>query len=132
MIMTLNSCKQKAKVSENPLSSVIKLFSAEEDKNFDEAIKFIDVDRVYSDCKQDKKTPMECWKEGINLSYNMGQTSKFTNRFKYHDYKISESINGEKAKVEFAPIKKESGMKTMVLELEFINGNWMVVKVNHF
>lgn len=132
VLMLLGSCTEKTKSIEGPLSSVIKLFSAEEDKDFEEAIKYIDVDRVYADCKQENKTPMECWKERVNFSYSLGQTNKFTNRFKYHNYKIMESVQGGNAKVEFTPLKAEVGRKGMILELEFRNSNWVVVRVSHF
>jgi len=131
-IMMSLSCTNKTKYAEGPLSSIIKLFSAEEVKDFDEAIKYIDVNRVYADCKQENKTPIECWKERVNFAYNLGQTNKFTNHFKYHEYKITESVKEGNAKVELAPLKTDTGNKTMVLELEFRNGNWVVIKVNHF
>ena len=68
-----------------PLITVIKLQSAEENLLFEDAVTYIDVERVYSDYAQNgSSSAIECWKEKLTFLYNLNKDEKFTNHFQYH------------------------------------------------
>jgi hypothetical protein len=130
ILTMLISCNKKAENSNRPLETIIKLNSAEEIKNYDEAVKYIDVDKVYSRCLVDGIKPYDCWVQYVDFSYNFSkEDKKFTNRFGYYKYDIKESINGNKSTVEFISMSQKK--KEIIYSLELINTKWIVVKIDY-
>lgn len=126
----LISCNKNEENSARPLETIIKLNSAEEVKNYKEAIKYIDVNKVYSKCNDDGIKPYDCWVQYVDFSYNFGrEDKKFTNKFGYHNYDIKELIKGNKATVEFTSLHRKK--KEIIYSLEKINQKWIVVKIDY-
>ncbi|WEK70982.1 MAG: hypothetical protein P0Y62_05350 [Candidatus Chryseobacterium colombiense] len=126
------SCQKKENNSNNePLIAVIKLNSAEEIKNFKEALNYLDVDKVYS--KYSKPlgiTPEEYWKELVNTSYQFSRDKKFTNVFKYYDYNIiTEKKDENECLINFIPYK--NGLKSVTYTLNFKDGKWKIINIDY-
>ena len=124
------SCNKRINNTNTPLETVIKLQSAEECKNYAEASKYIDVVSVYSEySKKVGLTPVQYWKEVVNISFNIGLVKIFSNSFKYYEYDILESIDDATATVEFSPIDRR-GRKTRY-SLHLVKNKWIVVKIQY-
>ncbi|MBG6130740.1 SepF-like predicted cell division protein (DUF552 family) [Aquimarina sp. EL_43] len=121
---------QNKNMKETPLVSVIKLKSAEAVLNFEEAKKYIDLDKVFEKSPELRDVEKQ-WKEMVTLFYNLGNDKKFTNHFKYFNYRISEVVKQSKAEVIFAKINKESQVKEIVYSLENREENWVVVDIEY-
>lgn len=110
---------------------MIKLNSAEEIKNFKEALNYLDVDEVYS--KYSKPlgiTPEEYWKELVDTSYQFSRDKKFTNVFKYYNYNIiTEKRDENECLIKFIPYKK--GLKSITYTLQLRDGKWKVVNIDY-
>lgn len=114
---------------ESPLSSVIKLISAESTGSIDEARKYIDIERVYSKYTNDTLDVENIWKEQIEFKSSKDASSKFTNHFKYYNYKIVEEINSSQAVVSFIAINKKSNTREIIYSLEKRNNIWKVIDI---
>ena len=129
-VFLLVSCNTKPAM-ESPLVTVIKLNSAESLLDFEEARKYLDVEKVYSKNKEANVSAEQAWKEYIRFGYNLGQDNKFTNAFKYHNYNIKESQSGNKGKVVFEALNSKSKIREIIYHLESIEGRWKVVDIEY-
>lgn len=128
LLLTLISCTKKNLNS--PLATIVKLQSAQEVKDYEEAVKYIDVNKTYSRCKKVGIKPYDCWVSYVNFSYNFGRADKkFTNRFGYYNYDIKEFINGDKSTVEFISLSRKK--KEIIYSLDLIKQNWIVVGIEY-
>lgn len=114
--------------TESPLAAVIKLISAEALADFDEAKKYIDVNKVYSG-NVDTLTPEQAWKDQVMFFYNMSRDKKFTNVFKYYNFNIKEEEKGDNATVVFESIHPEDSISKILYTLDRHNNTWEVVKI---
>lgn len=81
--MAFVSCNNnKMPRMESPLAIVIKLISAESFADFDEARKYINLEKVYSNYT-DTLSAEQAWKNQVLFFYNLGKDKKFTNNFKW-------------------------------------------------
>lgn len=119
----------KYKSQEKPLIIVIKLISAEEQADFDVALNYIDINKVYQDIPRNKRKIT--WEEFIAFNRNLGKDKKFTNSFKYYNYDIKESINTNSSTVEFVSKNPSSKIKSIVYYLEFENNRWIVTSIKY-
>jgi len=119
-------------IMESPLSSVVKLISAESLGNIDEAKKYINIERVYSKHINDTLNAESLWREQVKFKSTENNSSKFTNQFKYYNYEISETISSPmKAKVSFIPFNKDSSTKEINYSLEKENDVWKVIDIEY-
>jgi len=125
-LFLLIACNTKPNM-ESPLVTVIKLNSAESLANFEEARKYLDVEKVYSKSAEGGKSPEQAWKEYVQFNYNLGQDKKFTNIFKYYDYEIKEELHQNKAEVTFEALSSKSKIQRIVYHLEMYDDRWKVV-----
>jgi hypothetical protein len=116
---------------ESPLSSVVKLMSAESFGHLEEAEKYIDVESVYSKHLDDTIDVKSIWKQQIDFKTSLNKTSKFTGHFKYFQYKIKETINDNEASVLFIPNNEESKIKEIKYSLIVQDGRWKVVQIDY-
>lgn len=128
------SCQKKENNNNNnnePLIAVIKLNSAEEIKNFKEALNYLDVDKVYSKySKPVGMTPEEYWKELVNTSYQFSRDKKFTNVFKYYDYNIiTKKRDEDECLISFVPYENDS--KSIIYTLNLKDGKWKIVNIDY-
>ncbi len=122
-------CKGQDKMmEETPLVSVIKLKSAEAVLNFEEAKKYIDLDKVFEKSPEPRDVEKQ-WKEMVTFLYNLGNDKKFTNQFKYFNYRISEVIDQPKAQVVFTAINEDSQIKKITYSLDMRDEKWLVVGI---
>jgi outer membrane cobalamin receptor len=128
--MIVVSCNSKMTQIESPLAIVIKLISAESFANFDEAKKYIDVKKVYSN-DIDTLSAEQAWKSQVLFFYNIGKDKKFTNNFKYYNYLIKEEQKGENAEVVFESIHPEESISKILYTLNRHNKTWEVVKIEY-
>ncbi len=117
------------KSQESPLTIVIKLISAEEQVDFDIALNYIDINKVYQDIPKNKRKNI--WEEFVAFNRNLGKDKKFTNSFKYYDYDIKESINANSSNVEFVSKIPSSKIKSIIYHLEFEDNHWIVTNINY-
>ncbi len=129
-ILSLGCKGQDKMVMETPLISVIKLQAAEASLNFEEAENYIDIDSVFKNHPESKDLKKE-WKEMVITFYNLGNTKKFTNQFKYYNYKITENVDDSKARVSFTAIDKDSRIKEINYSLYRINEKWKVIDIQY-
>jgi hypothetical protein len=130
VLMILVSCNSKMTQIESPLAIVIKLISAESLANFDEAKKYIDVEKVYSN-GIDTLSAEQAWKNQVLFFCNIGKDKKFTNNFKYYNYIIKEEQKGENAEVVFESIHPEDSISKIVYKLIQEDKTWRVVKIDY-
>jgi hypothetical protein len=123
------SCSELDKIN-SPLTTVIKLQSAETLANFEEAKKYIDVKKTYG-IDSPSISPEKVWRSKVLFFHNLGKDKKFTNVFKYYDYDINESINGNYASVSFISISREAKIKEIIYELVKNREGWVVVGIKY-
>ena len=88
LIVLSVSCKEQDNdMKDTPTVTVVKLKSAEALMNFEEAKKYIDLQKVFKENPEPQNVEKE-WKEVVALFYNMGNDKKFTNQFKKKILKI--------------------------------------------
>lgn len=127
----LMSCTSKEE-SETPLMTVIKLQSAESLKQYDIAKKYLDVNKVYGELSTEaSKTPEEVWTEFIEFNYSLGQSKKFSNTFKYHEFEIIEKVNQDSSVVRFIPYNQEARIKSITYHLLRIDNLWRVIQIDY-
>ncbi|WP_411032227.1 hypothetical protein [Spongiimicrobium sp. 3-5] len=129
-ILTLGCKRQTNMTKESPLISVIKLQAAESIMNLDEAEKYIDVEKVFEKYP-DSNNPREEWKEMLTFLYNIGNTKKFTNQFKYYNYTVVEEIGESTATVNFIALNTDANIKEIVYTLVIVNDMWKVVGIDY-
>lgn len=126
VLFSVNTSLLKAQVIESPLSTVVKLKSAEAICDFEAAEVYIDVIKTYAQYAE-TKTPKEEWKSTIRFFYNLSKDKKFTNTLKYHNYSIHERIEGELAEVRLVNNNKNG--KSIFYSLEKRKNKWIVVGI---
>jgi hypothetical protein len=114
---------------ETPFVTVVKLKSAEQALNLEDAKQYIDVVQVYA--KLGSENPEEDWEKLIRFNYNLGKDKKFTNTFEYGDYDIEETVNGNNANVCFKAKDDSSNIKMITYGLEKRQKKWIVVFINY-
>ena len=129
IFLTFMSCNKNE--DESLLAIVIKLNSAESLGNFNEATKYIDIDKVYSKYVKDGKSANEIWREYVMFTYNLSQDNKFTNTFKYYQYSIRENQNGNTGVVTFESINPKAKIKKLIYKLTRIGNNWKVTDIEY-
>lgn len=129
IVLSFMSCDENK--SESLLETVIKLNSAESLGNFDEALKYIDVDRAYSKHTKEGTSADKAWREYVMFTYNLGQDNKFTSSFKYYQYNIRENQNGDSGNVIFESINKKAKIQKIIYQLERSDGNWKVIDIEY-
>ena len=113
------------------MTTVIKLQSAEALMNFDEAEKYINVEKVYSKYSE-SNNPKEEWKKMLTFLYNIGGTNKFTNQFKYFNYDIEEVVNRSVATVNFRSKNTNATIKQITYTLsEVDDGKWKITAIHY-
>ena len=127
--MMFSCAKNKATILETPFVTVVKLVSAEQSLDFDEAIQYIDVLQVYS--KLGSENPEADWKELIKFQYNLGKDKKISNDFGYYNYDIEETITGSNANVCFKAKDINSSIKKITYGLEKRQSQWVVVSIDY-
>jgi hypothetical protein len=123
------ACNNENKAN-SPLAIVIKLQAAETLADFEEAKKYIDVEKVYSN-HPDSINPEEAWKESITFFYNLGNDKKFTNVFKYYKYDIREAITKDKATVSFKALSSGDSIKEILYTLELYKNDWKIIGIDY-
>lgn len=130
-MLFISSCSDtEKKALVTPFVTVVKLKSAEENLQIDEAMQYIDVVQVYS--KLGSKDPIEDWKKRIKFEYNLGKDKKFSNAFGYFKYDIEETIIDHKAFVCFTDKDTNSSIRKINYKLEKCEGKWIVVSIDYF
>jgi hypothetical protein len=109
---------------------VMKLQSAEAEMKFEEAKKYIDVASVFRNYPNSQDPERE-WRESVTFFYNIGNTKKFTNRFRYYNYDILESVNSNNAEVRFVATNKTAHLKEIVYSLRREDESWRVVEIEY-
>ena len=131
LIASSVSCKgQYSNMGDTPLVTVIKLQSAEALLNFEEAKKYIDLEKVFEENPESNDVEKE-WKEMLTFFHNIGKDKKFTNQLKYFNYDIREEIKGNKAEVSFAAYNKEAHIKEIIYSLDKLKDRWRVIDIQH-
>lgn len=131
IVFSINSCSLDEKetiIIENPLISVIKLNSAEANREYKVAKKYIDVNEVYISDSVDSE---KLWKKKVEFNYLLNKDKKFTNQFQYYNYKIHQETKGNLAYVEFISINKNDIIKSIKYTLELRKNVWVVVDINY-
>ncbi|MFT3823039.1 MAG: hypothetical protein QM731_03930 [Chitinophagaceae bacterium] len=124
------SCRSENYQIDSPLATVVKLICAESFADFDEAKKYIDVEKVYSGYS-DTLSPEQMWKSQVVFFYNMGKDKKFTERFKYFNYVIKEGQIGDSAEIIFESIRPEESIRKITYRLSRCNDKWIVIKIDY-
>ncbi|MFQ9317640.1 MAG: hypothetical protein ACLS8C_13925 [Dysgonomonas mossii] len=110
--------------------TVVKLLSAEQRLDYNEAKIYIDVSKVYS--KYDGvKNPENEWMKLLQLNYNLGKDKKISNNIDYYKYNIEEVISKKKATVSLIDKDTNKSIKKIVYSLEFIENRWIVVSIEY-
>ena len=123
--------RSQNKIMESPLSSVIKLISAESFGNLEEGEKYIDLEQVYSKHFNDSLDFRTIWKQQIEFKTSLNGTSKFTGHFKYFQYLIKETIDNERATVSFILKNDKAKFKEIKYTLATYGENWRVIQIDY-
>lgn len=123
------ACSNENKAN-SPLAVVVKLKAAETLADFEEARKYIDIEKVFSN-QPDSINPEVEWKESVMFFYNLGHDKKFTNIFKYYNYDIHETISKNRATVSFKALSSGDSIKEIIYRLELYKNEWKVVGVDY-
>ena len=123
------TCNNENKAN-SPLAVVIKLQAAETLADFEEARKYIDIEKVFSN-QPDSVNPEVAWKESVMFFYNLGQNKKFTNVFKYYKYDIHETISKDRATVSFKALSSGDIIKEILYRLELYKNEWKVIDIDY-
>lgn len=126
-------CKneRRNKDLESPLATIIKMQSAEQLLEFEEAKKYVDVNKIYKDPDNDTASAEDIWKSMLVFQNNLGKSNKFTNQVKYFNYHIVESVNGENAEVFFNAKDRDATIQSIIYKLTLINGSWIVNSIEY-
>jgi len=131
LVLIFISCNsQDNKMIDIPLITVIKLQSSEALLDFKSAKKYIDVEKVYGKYKA-SKNPQKEWKETITFFYNLGESKKNTNQFKYFKYNINTTINELHSKVYFISKDQNVKIKEIIYSLDKVKNRWIVVDIEY-
>lgn len=127
--MMFSCVNNKTTVLKTPFVTVVKLIDEEQSLHYEDALKYIDVEQVYS--KLGSENPMEDWKKLIQFHYNIGKDKKITNNFGYGNYDIEETINGKNATVCFKAKDTNSKIKVITYGLEKRQNKWIVISIDY-
>jgi len=132
-LFLFQSCKneQKLKDIESPLTAVIKMHSAEQLLEFEEAKKYVDVNKIYKDPTNDSMTAEDVWKSMLVSENNLSNSRKFTNQFKYFNYDITELITGANAEVIFKSKSENASIQSIIYQLVLGKDNWIVNSIEY-
>lgn len=124
------------KRKDSPLHVVIKLLSAESVGNFEEAKKYIDIEKVFSkDPSYNNRNADSIWSEYKEYIQSMGsltdRSGKFTNCFLYYQYDISEYGRGDQFFVEFRQ-NDRFARKRILYTLQYVDKKLKVVNIAHY
>jgi len=131
LILVAISCnnKKNMQAQNSPLATVVKLQTAEFLMDYDEAKKYIDINSVYGrENLVDSLSPEQAWIEMVTFMSN-STDKKFTRQFKYFDYDVIETMDGNKAEVFFKP--KNIANKGITYKLELRKNNWIVYEIDY-
>jgi hypothetical protein len=125
----MNSCIKVEKNLNSPLVSVIKYQSATIFVDIDEANKYADLIRIYSELNLNKKEIQELWKKTyISFKKLADKDKKFTNIYKYYDYNITEITNTKVATVIF---EDKFNKEKIFYYLKLSNDLWKIVNIEY-
>jgi hypothetical protein len=134
-LVVLISCnKKEEKMSiqkESPLATVVKLISAESMGYIEVAKEYIDVKMVYSKHVNDSIDYDKLFADQVKFMSSTTDSRKMTNHFKYFNYEISETQEGETAEVKFESKDKKASLERIVYSLENRNNQWVVVGIDY-
>ena len=122
---------KKIETSNSPLVTIIKLNAAEALLDLDEAKKYQDINRIYKNSTDEKKSPEEYWKGYISSLNNLQKSKIFTNQWKYFDYDISEITEGSHAEVILKSKNPDDNLQAIEYELELRKSAWIVTKIGY-
>lgn len=128
--MSVFSCNKTQEHKESPFIIVVKLLSAEQKLDYNEAQKYIDVDKVYSKYLG-SKDPEKEWKELLQFNYNLGKDPKFSNSIDFYKYDITENITKEDATVVLTEKDIEAPIKKIIYKLDFLQNQWIVTSIDY-
>lgn len=124
------SCNNVNKIN-SPLAIVIKFQAAETLIDFEQAKKYIDLNKAYSNHPK-SLNPELAWKQSVGFLYNLGKDKKFTNIFKYYEYDIRETITKDNATISFKALSSDARIKEIQYVLEIQNNDWKITGINYF
>jgi len=126
------SCNNNTWETNSPLVSIIKLNSAEELGDFEEAVKYQNISKLYGGYAREKSiTPEAYWKAEILANNDIAKDKRFTNRIKYFNYDISENILDSNAEVIFKNKNHEARIREIIYKLELLNAVWVVQEIEY-
>jgi hypothetical protein len=132
VLSLLISCNSKMSISNSPLVSVIKLHSSEALGDFDEAKKYQDINKLYSQyVKELSVTPERYWIDFVTANNKLGRDKKFTSQVKYFNYNIEEVINGNESKVFFNNKNKSDRVQAIIYDLKLLDSTWVLQKIEY-
>lgn len=133
LLVVVISCEERGNsmpiCNETPLASVVKLISAQSMGYVEVAKEYIDVKKVYSKHIGDSIDYDKFFAEQVGFMSSTTDSRKFTNHFKYFNYRISEIQNGSTAKVEFRSKDREASLQGIIYDLENRDCEWIVVGI---
>lgn len=134
LVLLNSSCQNKNYEMENfesPFMVVVKLESAESNKDFDSAIKFIDIEKVYHEVAlKENKTAREIWTSIVEFNYSIGNSSKkFSDKLFFYKYRIEEIINKDIAEIRMTKI--DDSKQIIIYSLLRYKGAWKVVSIKY-
>lgn len=133
IVLIFCSCNENKidKGNRNPITSVIKLESAQLFNDYEIAREFIDLTSVYGEIARIENTKVDSiWFRAINFNNSLGNSSsKFRPLLPFHKYNIIENINGNTSTVELTPTNKSS--KKIIYSLNLKNNQWIVIKIKY-
>jgi hypothetical protein len=131
LLILVTACHSKTNQEESPLAVVIKLQAAESFFDLKEAQKFIDVERVFGNMASDTLTAKDAWESVVMFGKSLARDKKFTNFFRYYEYKITEEVSKHNASVYFESINRERPTRKIIFSLESRNNHWIVVSIKY-
>jgi len=134
LALFIASCekRQEAATMDCPLATIVKLESAEAYKDYNAAMNYIDIEKVYSAIAiKENKTSEQVWKEFLEFKYTVGKSNKFVSTFPLHKYKISKIIKENTAEVQFTGTEEGQRIKVITYRLTLENKSWKVVAIEY-
>ena len=79
----------------------------------------------------DSLTAENAWKSVVMFGKSLAQDKKFTNFFRYYEYRITEEVRKHNATVYFESINRKKSTRKIIYKLENRNNQWIVISIKY-
>lgn len=134
LFISCNQMENDKNIIDSPLAIVVKFESAQSFRDYETAKQFFNLESVYGKLAEKSNINVEeMWKQFVEFNYSMGNSSsKFTNCFPYHNYKIVVTENEKSSTIQLISKNIDSPIKEIKYTLNLIDNNkWIITQIDY-